>query len=571
MKTSGFVTLVAIVLAALATGCGGAHRYDARLVAADSLMWDAPDSALTVLGAIDSLGGEANQAYRDLLLTQARYKCYQEITALDDSAVSRAMDYYRAHSGDREKLTRATLYKGAVMEELGHVDSAMYYYKTAEATADPDDYTNLGQINAKIADLYREEYSQDSAAILRFKKSIYYYTILADTSFIIYDLGAIGCIFGVTYPDSSRYYLLNAIRLAQQFDPSLQYSHKSTLAGLYYVQNNFVDAKNTAMDILMNGKDDCGETQFYYYAALSFLKLGNLDSAKYILKITPQPVDAVDSMNYYNVLAEIANLENDHDTYKRYKERSHEITEEILSNSKKGKIAVAESEFEKAHYQTHFERKKKIYITIATAFLILLIIFTIAYFSARWQLRKRLHENKAIKNELESALANLNEQAQKNKTVSELVAYRTAAIRELYQDIRVRIKDESRVKKVIPLTSLFQSMHERNEILELNLKEKFWENMKLSVDGEYNGIYSFVERNYPNLTERDLKIFCLLCADLSPQLIRLCMNITSARSITNYRSVIVKKKMGLDMSLDTFIKKYLDGEFSTGNDIKNSP
>ena len=203
--------------------------------------------------------------------------------------------------------------------------------------------------------------------------------------------------------------------------------------------------------------------------------------------------------------------------------------------------------------------------------LLLLIIFTIIYYSAHRQLRKRLNENKAIKNELESALANLNEQAQKNKKVSELVAYRTAALRELYQDIRVRIKDESKVKKVIPLTSLFQSMHERNEILELNLKEKFWENMKLSVDGEYNGIYSFVERNYPNLTERDLKIFCLLCADLSPQLIRLCMNITSARSITNYRSVIVKKKMGLDMSLDTFIKKYLDGEFSTGNDIKNSP
>ena len=571
MKSSGFVTLVAIVLAALATGCGGGRSYDARLVAADSLMWDAPDSALTLLGAIDSLGGGANQAYRDLLVTQARYKCYQEITALDDSAVSRAMDYYRAHSGDREKLTRATLYKGAVMEELGHVDSAMYYYKTAEATADPDDYTNLGQINTRIADLYRKEYSQDSAAILRFKRSIHYYTILADTNFIIYDLGAIGCIYGVTQPDSASYYLLNAIRLAQQFDPSLQYSHKSTLAGLYYFQNNFVDAKNTAMDILMNGKDDCGETQFYYYAALSYLKLGNLDSAKYILRITPPPVDAVDSTLYYNVLAEMANLENDHDTYKRYKERSHEITEEILSNSKKGKIAVAESEFEKAHYQTHFERKKKIYITIATAFLILLIIFTIAYFSARWQLHKRLDENKAIKNELESALANLNEQAQKNKTVSELVAYRTAALRELYQDIRVRIKDESRVKKVIPLTSLFQGMHERNEILELNLKEKFWEDMKLSVDGEYNGIYSFVERNYPNLTERDLKIFCLLCADLSPQLIRLCMNITSARSITNYRSVIVKKKMGLDMSLDTFIKKYLDGEFSTGNDIKNSP
>ncbi len=562
---------VMAVLVTLVTGCGGAHRYDARLVAADSLMWTAPDSALATLTAIDSLTGEGNLAYRDLLMTQARYKCYADITASDDSAITRAIDYYRAHSSQREKLTRAYLYKGAVMEELDRVDSAMYYYKTAEATADPKDYPNLGQINIRIADLYREEYSQDSAALLRFKESIRYYSILADTNYIIYGLGAIGCIYGVTHPDSAKHYLESAIRLAQQFKPSLQYSHKSTLAGVYYYQNNYVEAINTSMDILRNGKDDCSEAQFYYFAALSYLNLGNLDSAKFILNITPQPVDAVDSMNYYNVLAEIANLENNHDIYKKYKELSHEITEQILSNSKKGKIAVTESEFEKVHYQNDFEGKRKKYIKIAAAILFLLLtVFIIVYYSAHRQLRKRLNENKAIKHELEKALVDLNEQAKKNKTVSELVAYRTAAIRELYQDIRVRIKDDSKVKKVIPLTSVFQSMHERNEILELNLREKFWENMKRSVDGEYNGIYSFVEQNYPNLNERDLKIFCLLCAGLSPQLIRLCMNLTSARSITNYRSVIVKKKMGLDMSLDTFIKMYMDGGFSLGDDKKYS-
>ena len=358
MKRLFHITVVA-ALVALVTGCGGAHRYDARLVAADSLMWTAPDSALATLTAIDSLTGEGNLAYRDLLMTQARYKCYADITASDDSAITRAIDYYRAHSSQREKLTRAYLYKGAVMEELGRVDSAMYYYKTAEATADPKDYPNLGQIIIRIADLYREEYSQDSAALLRFKESIRYYSILADTNYIIYGLGAIGCIYGVTHPDSAKHYLESAIRLAQQYDPSLQYSHKSTLAGVYFYQNDYVEAKNTAMDILKNGRDDCGETQFYYFAALSNLKLGHLDSAKFILNITPQPVDAVDSMNYYNVLAEIANLENDHDSYKRYKERSHEITEQVLSNSKKGTIAIAESEFEKVHSQNTLKQKHK--------------------------------------------------------------------------------------------------------------------------------------------------------------------------------------------------------------------
>ena len=87
MKRLFHITVVA-ALVALVTGCGGVHRYDARLVAADSLMWIAPDSALATLTAIDSL--------------QARYKCYADITASDDSAITRAIDYYRAHSSQRE-------------------------------------------------------------------------------------------------------------------------------------------------------------------------------------------------------------------------------------------------------------------------------------------------------------------------------------------------------------------------------------------------------------------------------------------------------------------------------------
>ena len=555
--------LLMLVLVAAVTGCDGLRRYDARLVRADSLMQPDPDSALAIVGAIDSLVGDANLAYRDLLLTQARYKCYQDITATDDSAVTHAMRYYSAHSDEREKLTRACLYKGAVMEELAHIDSAMYYYKTAEANAHPKDYQNLGQINTRIADLYREEYSQDSAAILRFKESIRYFRILADTNYIIYGLGAIGCIFGVTQPDSAQHYLANAIRLAQQFDPSLQYSHKSTLAGLYYYQNNYVEAKNTAIDILRNGKDDCGETQFYYYAALSYMNLGNPDSAKYIFKITPQPVDAVDSMHYYNVLAEIANLENNHEIYKRYKELSHEITEQILSNSKKGKIAVAESEFERVHFQTHFEGKKKKYIKITAAILLLLlVIFTIVYYSARRQLIKRLDENKAIKHELEKALEDL--ERLKRDGESKYVGNRIAAIIELYNAIRVRKKDGSGKKRsVIPLPGLLKELDDKNELLQMELSDTFWLQLKLSVDGEYNGIVSFVEKRYPNLGESDIRLFCLLCVGISPQIIKLCMNYSSAKTSSSYRNRLVQKKMGLDMTFNEFVEKYMQGHFNS--------
>ena len=150
------ILVVGVLLAAVAAGCGRTARYDSRLTAADSLMRDRADSTLAIVEGLcrDSLAGEGDRAYRDLLLTQARYRCY--ITATSDSDINRALAYYRAHPGEREKLTRANIYKGAVMDELGHPDSAMHYYKQAEAVADTTDYFNLGYAKMRMGTLYRD-------------------------------------------------------------------------------------------------------------------------------------------------------------------------------------------------------------------------------------------------------------------------------------------------------------------------------------------------------------------------------------------------------------------------------
>ena len=170
------IMVIIAVLVAVVMGCDGSHRYDRRLTAADSLMRTDPDSALAIVGAVDrdSLADEGDRAYRDLLLTQARYRCY--IIATSDSDINRALAYYRSHGGEHEKLTRAYIYKGAVMEELGHPDSAMFYYKTAEATAAPDDYFNLGYSNMRIAELYQNDNIKDSIVLERMKKAHHFFS-----------------------------------------------------------------------------------------------------------------------------------------------------------------------------------------------------------------------------------------------------------------------------------------------------------------------------------------------------------------------------------------------------------
>ena len=556
------------LLMAVTTSCGGAYRYDARLAAADSLMHDLPDSALELVQAVDpaSLTRECDRAYHDLLLTQARYRCY--ITATSDSDINRALNYYRRHDGEREKLTRAYIYKGAVMEELGHPDSAMLYYKHAEATAAPTDYFNLGYSKMRIATLYQIQISQDKAAIIRLKDAISNFKILKDTNYLIQCYGQLGAICGIRYPDSTEYYLTTSILLSQDYKPSKQYTFKSKLAGFNLFYNkDYKKANILAMDVLRNGSKFSEETQYYYYAALSYIKMGMLDSAKYVFDITPAPIDKVDSMNYFSIISELEKVKTNPILAEPNAVKSAKYTIDILSNSKEKDLLATESEFEKQKIESYNTKLiKHNHSILAVLMICTIVLFLLAYgiYHLRKKLCKQRYEIESVRNELESALSNLEQQNKKySDDVSKYVGYRISALNEIYESIKIK-KDDERIKKrsVVPLSSVIKELSENNGLLKVDLSDSFWTKLKLSVDAEYNGIVSFVEVHYPAMSDMDIKLFTLLCAKISPQIIKLCLNYTSSKTPSTYRNRMIKKKMGLNISFDEFIELYLKGAIS---------
>ena len=563
MKRLPMVISLVVVLVAIVTGCGRTPRYDGRLTAADSLMRSNPDSALAIVEAVvpDSLASEGDRAYHDLLLTQARYRCY--ITATTDSAINRALAYYQRHSGEREKLTRAYIYKGAVMEELGHPDSAMLYYKHAEVNADPDDYFNLGYANLRIAELYQHQFSQDSAAIISLYDALQCFQTINNTHYLIVTLGTLGSISGIRCPDSTEVYLNQAIRLAQQHEPSMQYTYKSKLAGLYMSQEKYRQANEMAMDIFHHGREDCGENQYYFYAALSYVKLGLLDSALFVMHALPELKAPVDSMNYYNLMAEVAKANNDLKAYGDYTAISKDITTRITVSRKEQVLVKAEQDFniqqiEKGHAESR-ERSLFLLLAILVSAIFILALLIRHIFRQRKRIKTDENTIRDVKNELETAFEDLQILRSRTDKISELVGYRFAALNELYQTIRIRVSDDGKTKKVIPLSSLFKDMHDDRSILKVNLSDTFWENMKLSVDGEFNHIVSFVEQNHPELNDKDIRLFCLLCAGLSPQIIRICMDYTHEKTASNKKAKLMQK-MGLDMKFNEFIEAYMKNE-----------
>lgn len=356
--------------------------------------------------------------------------------------------------------------------------------------------------------------------------------------------------------------------MAQQFNPSLQYTYKSKLAGVYMFKKDYVKANHLAMDVLYNGKDDCLENQYYYYAFMSFIKLGRLDSAKYILSIVPRPYNIVDSMNYFNMMAELALSEGDMKKYGEYMSLSKRKTTKILFSKEENTISQIDTSFDSNQLKIKSHHQKISFSYIILVAIVLLLILSVVVLRLRYILHSFVKEKAVINKELESTLNKLRGlqetqgtlEDEKTKQISKIVSYRLSAINELYDSLRFKIQDENKVKKIIPLSSVLKTMNERNEMLNVNLSNSFWEKMILSVNGEYNNIISFVEQKYPNLKERDIQLFCLICAKVTPQIIKLCMNYDNPRTVSNQRNKLIRNKMGLNLSFEQFINAYMKGE-----------
>ncbi len=594
MKQLLVVILVMLVLGAVVPGCSDATRYDSRLTTADSLMHDNPDSALAIIEAVnrDSLTTEHDRAYRDLLLTQARYR--KRTAFANDSIINYALSYYRAHPAEREKLTRAYIYKGAVMEELGQPDSAMLYYKTAEKVAGSNDYFNLGYSNLRIAQLYQSFYVNDSAVVERMKRASRYFTAIGDTGFLITALGTQGGYPNIVGQDSACFYLNQAIDFARKIDSPKGLQYQSKLAGIYFYHGDYQRAKDLAMGIVKNHPEECNENQFYFYAINSFICLGDIDSARWLMSLVPKPETSVDSMNYFRSLDNISLADKRYQYTQLYSEIASNTKINILNGSRDSKLVETELTWD-AH-QTKAESDsnwKKIILCLILAIILLLIAGILIVWKRiydyrsllseaqtelekllndidenrlEWENERNLYrqEIEAKSNELKEAkekrLDLEREQLKKYRQISNTIRLRHKALDELYENIKIKTITENGGKSVKSVLRLFKELYEQKGIIQKPLPMSFWDTLKLSVDGEFQGIATFVEQKYPDLSINDMHLFLLACANIPNLFIKICMNYTSDVTASKNKKRLMSNKIKLNVTIDEFVQMYLHGE-----------
>ena len=533
------ILLLAAVLVAGVAGCGGLHRYDGRLVAADSLIQASPDSALAIVSAIDSLRGEDDRAYRDLLLTQARYKTYQDITAGDDSAVTRAMAWYRAHSGEREKLTRAYLYKGAVMEELGHVDSAMYYYKTAEITADHKDYANLGQINTRIGTLYQWYYVNPQAIYDKFKKALEYYRLVGNKRLQIDCLFNMAGCEGITHIGDSEQLLLKASMLAVEISDSVNYFRCQELLcrQLSYKGKSVPRAKQIALHCLNDYSNYVNHDLLLDLAEI-YAYSGMPDSARYYLDLVTENANKINpeqiKTRKYLILSRITQLEGDVALSNHYDMLSHQVSDSVSNNKLKYQIEKLENTFnnqQHSDYLFKISRLQWMMIGFSLFAAIIITMLVIAYM-------RRILNTKAILTELEyynpTRINDLLTQFDaKNKAVGHLITNLVGILKACV----------SESDKQGSSSQLAQQIKET--VVDI-ADDDFWNELRSYLDKEHDNIISKIAKN-PGIKKRDLKFIELLCCGFSNVEIAIVMGY--APKYVSRKRKILAQKLGIDQPL----------------------
>ena len=549
MKKVLVVILLMLVLVAAVTGCDGLRRYDARLVRADSLMQPAPDSALAIVGAIDSLAGDANRAYRDLLLTQARYKAYQEITASDDSAITRAMAWYRAHSGEREKLTRAYFYKGAVMQELNRVDSAMYYYKTAEVTADPKDYANLGQINTRIAALYNDYYADSQICYDKNKQALQYYKLTGNKPLqLVCMLNMAGC-SGIMHRDGAEQLLNQATELAIELNDSSNYylCQELLCRQFSYRGKSVAKAKQIAMHCLNDYRDYIDHDLLLDLADI-YAYSGMPDSARYYLDMVTENakminLEQVQTRKYF-ILSRITRLEGDTALSNHYDMLAHQLSDSILDSDNRYQIQQIENEnnFEQTENQVQTIRNLRWWImSVLLIAAIILAVFSFYHYRKMRYINSIIHELQHTEinkhEELLEQIGSQDEVDSQNGVISHfignLVSFMQTTIDSSQHDgptvIRKRVKEE---------------------IDNMAANEEFWKALRTHVNKTHDNLISRLAQN-SRITEADLRFIELCCCGFNYVEISIIMGYTP-KYISQKRKTIASK-LHLRMPLQDYL------------------
>lgn len=552
---SVLLSLVAIVL--MLAGCHHTPGYDSRLVEADSLVRQDAEQALAFLKSLDGkkLSSDADRAYHALLLTQARYRCYERATS--DSTINLALDYYQRHPEEIEKLTRCYIFKGGVMEELGREEEAIINYKRAIDVAQPDDHYNQGYARLRLANTYRDNQIADSADIKLFKEALQHFEAVPDSFYILTCLSSIGGSYIRYNTDNAMTHLQRADTLAKRLGiRSLEQETLIYIADvkMYSPEARDIEAAKGIALSLLNAADCPTERKDHLLmiAALTLAKQHKTDSAAlYFNQVNAGQLSDGLRVFYGKCLAEMAKNRGDIEAFQYYCDNYHQLSDSISNNNNQMRLRDIEARYDNQQLKyKNMRYRSRLTISILAGLLIasLLAIALMLIWRKAVRRKQRLLQAEETIDRMHQDLAllevRLNTEQEMNDNLKEAIQHQVENFSRLVE-MHVTQSDGKHKE----FDRLFKESY-----LKGGPDRSFWKGLSAYANSRLNNIISKTHEAYPVLKDSDLNFLSLYCLSMPPTVIMACMGYQDTHSFYNKRRRIAEK-----MKLENSLEEYIDG------------
>ncbi len=616
-----FVIILILLCASLGFSCRqGAKQISPEMAMIDSIMWDHPDSALTLLEKMPkpSPSDKLNDATWCLLYTQAQDKTYKKHTS--DSLINISLRYFDTREDGRRKA-QAWFYKGAVCRDLSRLeDATACYVKAKDLVESVDNPLFASLICQTLGRVYREQHIYDKAFEL-FREAVSYVTQVPRRDDWSHAYSELGRTFAECKQlDSARYYFECSLENGVLIDDlRTQAMAIGELGVVYRFKGDYGKAleltkKKLAIAELI-GIDESILTAKYSLGGI-FYYMGMQDSAKKYFQESLSSSNIYTKRGAYKILYILSRKQGKNEEAIDYNEQYCHYNDSINNIDRTRAIAEAQEKYDNEKLEnekkTLLLEKEQLQKSILWGGIIMVVLIGLIAFGYQrklWlkerSLRKseediqeylsNLHDNEEMIFKKQALIQSLSRELEDKENLAGVVNEQIEQIDRLRSDteylesqnreyqcqideyIQSAKQNEARVIKLEKLSNqnLFLKGREAFLIDYINkhvdlfkmLREnprKFvdWTLLYESMDILHNSFYSRLKKEFPSLNEMDLQVCCLIKIGLATSQIAEVICITGP-SVTK-KKYRIRERMNqckeessdANITLDVFLINY---------------
>lgn len=562
----------------------------AELSRAESVMWEHPDSALSILRSMpqSSLSSGKNYATWALLLAQARDKVYGKRLPdslnipSSDELVQDAMDYFEKED-DLKRMAQAYYYKGQLLEDQKKLTEAIpLFLKSKDIMTRLDEPLFTYLICQSLGNTYRYQDLYEES-LVQLKDAYQYALRSGNGERISYALSELGRTYvHINEMDSALFYfgksLENAKRLGNLELEAMAMGELGFVYGKLRLYENALQYIRKEVDIKQ--EISCRELpQAYYGLGYVFFDAGQLDSSKvYFLK-------SLETDNLYTI-------KGAYDFLSKIEEEQNKYTDAIYYNKQyriySDSIYVLTHTYDLAELQARYDHERLLNINnqlklektnqeiiglfVTAVLLILIIVYqyrvlrkekSLAH--AREQIRiykESIRENENRIKENEQLIATLNNKQQEiDEIVSEnksLLDQNAESHKEIEKYEELLKSSYKKLDEQLPYFDKLKDLKEHPKYL----KDADWSLIINWTNLQYHQFYTRLEKDFPDFSELDKRYCCLIKMGFSSSQIAVFAN-SLPESVSKQKQRIKQrikksKQIPSDVSflLDQYLKEY---------------